>query len=351
MDQLRAMSCLVQAQSFETLWAYYCQSDGHLYDAECRQAARALVASIRAGFTDDPVVSRQFEETTINKTPVAEIIDLLDGWASGDAIVPFENFSASRSLLFGLLSSTKLTLHVTLGIPVPPTISMSDQEIAHSERTLRWKGYLPDAILRNPGHDPDRLIKEASGAKTIAVIGDIRRSQQLMAYTGDNDRFSAFMGRFIDTSRKLITEHNGFFDKFTGDGFIAYFNESLISLMGRNYINCFLSFVRQEDRFVRKLFDDWRKASAMPLEEPIGLSLGCDIGLVDFRDVNNHLIAIGDAVVWAHRMCGVGEVGEVIAHDPLAEIIAPVRGLSLTQREEMTKNGIPFTPHAVTFDL
>jgi hypothetical protein len=37
-DRLR-IECLVLAQTFETLWAYYLQSSGHLFAKECRSSA------------------------------------------------------------------------------------------------------------------------------------------------------------------------------------------------------------------------------------------------------------------------------------------------------------------------
>ena len=37
------IECLVLAQAFETLWAYYIQSGGQLYPSECRSAALLFI--------------------------------------------------------------------------------------------------------------------------------------------------------------------------------------------------------------------------------------------------------------------------------------------------------------------
>jgi hypothetical protein len=42
LDRLR-VECLTLAQTFETCWAYYIQSDGQLLAAECRDAVRLFL--------------------------------------------------------------------------------------------------------------------------------------------------------------------------------------------------------------------------------------------------------------------------------------------------------------------
>ncbi|MCA9824215.1 MAG: hypothetical protein KC482_02175 [Dehalococcoidia bacterium] len=41
------LDCLVATSSFETIWAYYWQSDGTLFDEQCRQAGQNVVLAVR----------------------------------------------------------------------------------------------------------------------------------------------------------------------------------------------------------------------------------------------------------------------------------------------------------------
>jgi len=348
-DKSLYQNCLAQVQAFETLWAYYSQSDGQLYDSESREAARSFLDTMNSIAQIDGRLKDQLVSTTVNKVKVKLIVENLDSWADSDRAAVMKTFAKSRSMLFGFLSGLKLFLHVELQIPITPVIMMNSDEIEHSERALRWKGYLPGELLVSSKYDPDELVKCACEGKTIVVIGDIRRSQQLMAYANDGDVFLKFMSSFIHQSRALIEKHKGFFDKFTGDGFIAYFNEDICSKLNADFIECFLGFVEQELEFMDILFAKWRESVSQLPPEPVGLAIGADMGVVDFRDVDNHLIAIGDAVVWAYRMVSGGEAGELIAHEPLCNLISTRPGLSFTPREGITKNGMPYKSSAVTF--
>jgi len=347
--QAKCLNCLSLAQSFETLWAYYSQSDGQIYDHEARQSARALLESLRDLAGHDNRLDELLKTTAVNTVKAAHIVGRLEEWARGDGVAPFASLAQSRTMLFGLLSSVKLFMHVELRIPLTPMITMSAREIEHSERALRWRGYLPADLLVTSRVDPDEIVRTAGRKPSIVVIGDIRRSQQLMTYVMDADGFTRLMGSFIQKSMELIQKHRGFFDKFTGDGFIAYFNEEICSRLGSDYVDCFHDFVKEETGFVADLFTGWSNRFKSIPTEPVGLAIGCDIGVVDFRDVRNHLIAVGDAVVWAHRMSGEGKAGEIIVHEPLAELIRDRPGIRLEQREGRTKHGMAFTANAMKF--
>lgn len=348
-DKSLYQNCLAQVQTFETLWAYYSQSDGQLYDSESREAARSFLDTMRSIARIDDRLRDQLANTTVNKVKVDLIVKNLDSWADSDRTAVMKTFAKSRSMLFGFLSGLKLFLHVELQIPFTPVIMMRSDEIEHSERALRWKGYLPNELLASSKFDPDELVRCACKGRTIVVIGDIRRSQQLMAYANDADVFLKFMSSFIYHSRALIEKHKGFFDKFTGDGFIAYFNEEICSKLNVDFIECFLDFVDQELKFMDTLFAQWRQSVSQAPPEPVGLAIGADTGTVDFRDVDNHLIAVGDAIVWAYRMVSDGEAGEFVAREPLANLISTRPGLSFAPREGKTKNGMPYKSSVVTF--
>ena len=50
-----------------------------------------------------------------------------------------------------------------------------------------------------------------------------------MTYAQDSETYTKYMADFIEKTQQLVLKHNGIFDKFTGDGFVAYFNEEICS--------------------------------------------------------------------------------------------------------------------------
>jgi len=75
---------------------------------------------------------------------------------------------------------------------------------------VRWKGHFPQLLLP---WNVDELLKSASITETIVVVADIRKSQDLMTYGKNADSYSRHIVQFIETSRQLIDESMGIFDK------------------------------------------------------------------------------------------------------------------------------------------
>ena len=73
--------------------------------------------------------------------------------------------------------------------------------------------------------DIDRLLDAIAGNEPIQMFvmaADIRASTMLMKEAIRLERFAATMDRFVTTVRQGIGHYGGWFDKFTGDGFLAY---------------------------------------------------------------------------------------------------------------------------------
>lgn len=216
----------------------------------------------------------------------------------------------------------------------------------HSARVIRWKGHLPRQALL---HDPDKVFGQASVTSTIAVVGDIRRSQDLMTYAQDPRNFSERMVQFITTTRELIEKRAGFFDKFTGDGFLVYFNEAVCKAADLNYIDCFLNFLREEANFAAPVFQDWSRSIRKRPPTEIGLAIGADIGKVSFEDIHNHLVAVGDAIVWASRMASIASSNEIIVNNLLYTLLDNREDLTFKERIGQTKAGESFLAQALLF--
>ena len=340
------MECLALAQAFETYWAYYLQSGGQLFGKECREAASAFSDSLEElaghdGRVKDPVVL-----TIGEKTNVEDIVHRLKKWAKTDSQYPYDRAFESRFMLFALFAGLKRFLIKELGLQRFPTMAMTSVEVEHSERFLRWKGHLP-----NMGslEDLDGLIRSASKSPTIAVVGDIRRSQDLMTYTADPEDFSNRMIQFIERTRALIEKHVGFFDKFTGDGFICYFNEAICKAGGKGHIECFLSFVREEMEFCESHFQQWSRTIRKLPTTTVGLAIGADTGQVSFHDMQHHLVAVGQPIVWASRMASLGTANEVIVNNLLFTVLENRPTILFEDRGGETKAGESFLARSMKF--
>ena len=105
-----------------------------------------------------------------------------------------------------------------------------------------------DLIVKMPSHDPfDALTKDSKvevdlddiraraaswltdddGSRSVltshAILSaDIRKSTFLMKEASSASRYAQIMTDFINHSKGVIAAHGGWFDKFMGDGFLAY---------------------------------------------------------------------------------------------------------------------------------
>ena len=337
------LNTLVHAQAFETAWAYFSQSAGRLYSLECRRATRRFIESLRTLGPCDPRVLAPIELVAGHPVDVDSLLADVEHWsrASTPVFLP----ERLRTPFLVLVRGLKGLLARELGIDQPVSIG-ENADASFSARVLRWKAHLPSVLLDRG--DLDDLVAEASAGESIVVVGDIRRSQDLMTYAASPDDFSRRMVAFIEKTRDLIDENAGFFDKFTGDGFLVYFNEAMCRAAGRSHLDRFLSFVKAETAFANELFADWAGLIRKRPTGVIGLAMGADVGRVAFHDVHDHLVAVGDTIVWASRMAAAAEAGEVVVNNLLqATLTAYARILSFSAREAQTKSGESFLAHVL----
>jgi class 3 adenylate cyclase len=340
--------CLTQAQTFETLWAYYSQSGGQLYDRECRKMAIQFVESYEELTKLDTTIQDDVARSIGVDTDIPQIIEHMKEWGRGTASFPYTELLESRLMMFALLSSLKGTLLHNLNVKRWPVVMFTSSEMEYTARVVRWKAHMPHAALRD---NPDKLITAASSTTTIAVIGDIRRSQDLMTYALNQTEFAQKMEVFISKTRELIEKHSGLFDKFTGDGFVVYFNESICSTANQNYVACFLNFLREELEFTVPFFQEWTRPIRKRPEKNIGLALGADIGQISFKDINNHLIAVGSTIVWASRMAATADSGKVMVNNMLYAALNGSPDVNFCKCIGHTKSGEDFLAQELRFNV
>lgn len=151
-----------------------------------------------------------------------------------------------------------------------------------------------------PLEDLVAAVTTGSPVNAIVLAADIRSSTALMKEAVYPVSFADVITEFVDAVGNALKSGRGWFDKFTGDGFLAYWlyhdrpPQSYIPEVAR-FSNLCLSIFR--DIVIEDLRRNTRSFPARA-----GLSLGIDGGPVNLVSVAHDLTLVGTPVVGAVRM-------------------------------------------------
>ena len=158
------------------------------------------------------------------------------------------------------------------------------------------------------------LFDQESPHLSYVLSIDIRRSTELMLKAGAPRLYAEFITELASQLRDVILENFGIFDKFTGDGILAFFPD----------------FYSGEDAgyFALKAAHDCHKVFAnhysinkhcfISILKEIGLGIGIDYGEVQMVQIGGDFTVVGTPVVYACRMGG-GEAGQTLINQPAFE--------------------------------
>lgn len=346
---------LVILQSFESLWIYYTVSEGELFKKECKLEAKKLVDYFAKVYKLDKGVYNS-KTITLNSNDsedyIKEILKGLKMWAKNDEAFPsfYDGLGGAAQSKYmissGFFMCEKVYLCRQLKLEIMPTIIWSSGQSAYHKNEIRWKGHLPwQAIdLVSP-----EFVDKLSNSDSLVIVADIRKSQDLMTYGPSADFFRDKILEFTTQVRKIIKDNYGIFDKFTGDGFLCFFNSSLCEQFHKDYYGQMLKACKEILDFSETFFQEWIKQIRKLPPNSSGLTIGIDSGIVKFRDLDNHLFAIGDSIVWANRMSSAGKKGEIIFNNiPYHKTKDNFKNVEFEVIENITKGGEGFTAYKAT---
>jgi class 3 adenylate cyclase len=193
-------------------------------------------------------------------------------------------------------------------------------------------------------------IIDGEPIQMFVMAADIRESTMLMKEAVRFELFARTMDKFVSAVRRGIGAPGGWFDKFTGDGFLAYWivQSAPEEEYQRRFVEAAgnLAHTAYEliDLFHRRVLEDFRQNSRN-LSQGVGLSMGLDAGPGYLVQIAGELTLVGPPVVGAVRMVtAAARPQEIVANVYLGEHlhgeqdgIYEALGMAATRQSRPTK--------------
>jgi len=128
---------------------------------------------------------------------------------------------------------------------------------------------------------------------------DIRKSTNLMLKAITPDAYAKFISGLTEGLRRIVIENYGVFDKFTGDGILAYF--PLFYSGEDSILNCCIASQKCHI-FFKEFYEESYDQFNVVLDT--GLGIGIDHGMVKIVTINREQTIVGSSVVYACRLSG-----------------------------------------------
>jgi class 3 adenylate cyclase len=167
-------------------------------------------------------------------------------------------------------------------------------------------------------------VIDGAPIEMFVMAADIRESTTLMKEAVRFELFAQVMDKFVSSVRQGIRRSGGWFDKFTGDGFLAYwivqpgppdeYEERLVQTTGDVAHTASILI----DLFHRLVLEDFR-ANSRNLSGGVGLLMGLDAGPGYIVKIADELTIVGSPVVGAVRMVNAAGPREILANVYLGE--------------------------------
>lgn len=158
------------------------------------------------------------------------------------------------------------------------------------------------------------LFADARPCNAVVVSIDIRRSTELMLKARKPELFAKFITELSQKLSRVIIGNYGVFDKFTGDGILAFFPDFY---SGKDAMFFALKAAQECHEVFTQHYNESRDCFNVFIKSA-GLGIGVDYGQVTLVNTNNELTVVGIPVVYACRMSGA-DAGNTILNQPAKE--------------------------------
>jgi class 3 adenylate cyclase len=150
------------------------------------------------------------------------------------------------------------------------------------------------------------------------VVGDLRLSGFLLKEAVRPALFARFIVAFTEAVRSLTNDADGWFDKFTGDGFVSFWIHPPGEDAPAGRIPEFCQEVLPASE---SLVDDLR-SNSRNFPQGVGLSLGVDRGACELVRVGDALTLVGAPIVGASRMVAAAAPNRLVANNLFGRALA-----------------------------
>jgi class 3 adenylate cyclase len=146
---------------------------------------------------------------------------------------------------------------------------------------------------------------------------DIRRSTELMLKATSPALYAAFITQLCTALRAIVWAHHGIFDRFTGDGILAFF-PTFYSGDDAGYLA--LSAAAECHAAFHELYQRSRHCFDVVIKDA-GLGIGIDFGSTHLLRHWGSLTVMGKAVVYACRMSGARSGDTLVNQRAYAQLV------------------------------
>lgn len=355
MDELyaRYVNLIILLQSFQINWQRLFFSNGHYcYVKECKKSASLMIELFKELHEEDKSIynSKAIGLNSDNDEGfVTEVIQSLKDWVISEDNFPRSvDIKSKTSYNFYLNEFIICETAYLLGKIKPqihPVLYTSSHDSFLNENYIKWHphvSYLAVDFLS------EGFLDKMSNSNSITIVADIRKSQELITYSSSPLYFRDKLMTLLEDCKTIIKDHSGILDRFTGDGFVCYFNECFCDIFDLDYYQCAVSAIVSIQKKANEIFPEWiADLKKVPIEK-IGLSIGVDEGCIDYSEKKGHFVAIGEPCVWATRMCSAALADEVIVNNRSYNKLMKLDCIdSACEVKSTTKGGEDFLAHKV----
>jgi class 3 adenylate cyclase len=188
------------------------------------------------------------------------------------------------------------------------------------------------------GVERQRQLASSGSAPVHAavVVGDLRMSGLLLREAVSPALFARYIVGFTEAVRTLANDFGGWFDKFTGDGFIVFWLYEAEEALVRTVPDFCLCVLPAAEALIANLRKNSRNFPA-----GVGLSLGLDAGPCELVLVGNALTILGSPIVGATRMVSGARAGRALVNVGLGALFEAERDRLTSMGAKLERRVVP----------